>query len=347
MSYPTIAVTFPAQSTSFILSSDSHPTTGSVLGQLLAYVRALDCAIADVTAELAALRAPIVEVVTTKCKHGLREDWCATCKEQNDDGCVDSRGTAKAYKQVKKHRKDQVTQDVLYPSERIVYEATSPAVVERRSVADGDKLSDTLQVLFHHKKVQFHQVTPEDVAWAERQTAFPHTRTMPRLFAHFCPNCFDAVVDGDTRVRVTKGVFLEKEHECCVRVFNLAGELVKVESRAEFDANTVASVQRVICQENKAATFKPSRSVEWRQTSSPMAKLMRLCVTVHEMLKDKEIEAIDIWETTDAMPYKEAVRCLKACWRWLTEKKMVVNKSMRSEVRSLDDILSDSRLFPN
>lgn len=64
------------------------------------------------------------------------------------------------------------------------------------------------------KAVRFHQVTAEDVAWAERQAAFPHSQSMPRLLTHFCGTCSEEVVVNDVVRRTTRGLYLPKDHEC-------------------------------------------------------------------------------------------------------------------------------------
>lgn len=215
------------------------------------------------------------------------------------------------------------------------------------SPIDGcEKFSETLQALFHPKPVEtLRQVTPYDVAWAERQSAFKHSRTMPAPLKHFCPTCVDAVVDGNTRARVTRGVYLPIEHDCgVVRVYDLAGKLVKTMSRAEFETQAPANNARCESRTVAPVTFKAARSVEWRRNHSAMAKLMRLYVSVANDMR--EGETVDIWATVEPMLYRKAVWYLKVCRRWLTEQRMVI-KGLRSEARSLDEVLSESRIFQN
>jgi hypothetical protein len=60
------------------------------------------------------------------CNHGLQPAWCSLCKEQNNGGCVDARGTAKAYRKRKKLKKDHpITATLLYPSERTAHDKAS------------------------------------------------------------------------------------------------------------------------------------------------------------------------------------------------------------------------------
>jgi hypothetical protein len=61
---------------------------------------------------------------------------------------------------------------------------------------------------------RFGQVTPEDVVWASRQSAFPHSQPMPRCFKNFCPHCAEVVTNSDSVLRETKGLYLPIEHEC-------------------------------------------------------------------------------------------------------------------------------------
>lgn len=94
-------------------------------------------------------------------------------------------------------------------------------------------------------KIQPHYgvLTPEDHDWAQRQKAFPHSDSMPRAFAYFCAACTEMVIDGNRSVRVTRGVYLPKEHQCgtktpqgkwdgkgSIRVFDLQGKLLEVKS---------------------------------------------------------------------------------------------------------------------
>jgi hypothetical protein len=86
----------------------------------------------------------------------------------------------------------------------------------------------------HVKPVEpkFTQITPEDVDWCDRQQAFPHSKTMPHLFKSFCASCTEVIVDGVKReVRVTKGIYTTKDHDCCVRVLDLQGKLLEVKKK--------------------------------------------------------------------------------------------------------------------
>jgi len=56
-------------------------------------------------------------------------------------------------------------------------------------------------------------------------------------------------------------------------------------------------------------------------------------------------DGVDVYEVIDAMPYKDALRYLKTCHRWLTEMRMEYKGG--PEARSFNSILSESRLFPN
>ena len=62
--------------------------------------------------------------------------------------------------------------------------------------------------------VRFNQITPEDVAWAERQPAFPHSRNMPLLLTNYCTICTEQVVVVNNVVRITRGIYLPIEHNC-------------------------------------------------------------------------------------------------------------------------------------
>lgn len=79
-------------------------------------------------------------------------------------------------------------------------------------------------------KPKFNNVTPDDVDWATKQRAFPHSLSMPRVANNHCAVCTDAVVDASrNEVRVTRGVYLSIEHECPrVRVYDLQGKLLEV-----------------------------------------------------------------------------------------------------------------------
>src|SRR6202030_1544831 len=143
---------------------NDSPAEGSVLGQILFLewkrVQILICAAMMrglLTEEVAA---PTVEVVTptqTKCKHGLRADWCAHCKVVADYLVSKRPMDAKRY--------------------------TTP-----RRLFKKDRGYHAMPIDVHVQPVapKFSQVTPDDVDWATRQSAFEHSLTMPRKAANFC-----------------------------------------------------------------------------------------------------------------------------------------------------------------
>jgi hypothetical protein len=78
-------------------------------------------------------------------------------------------------------------------------------------------------------KSDFNQVTPEDVDWADRQKAFPHTLAMPRFLRNFCPSCREQVTAKEKVITTRRGVYLPVEHDCArVRVYDLRGNLLEV-----------------------------------------------------------------------------------------------------------------------
>lgn len=92
-----------------------------------------------------------------------------------------------------------------------------------------DKGYRAMPIDVHVKPIEprFSQVTPDDVDWAERQRAFPHSQPMPYQFKTFCPHCVDMVISA--KVRATRGVYLPVEHACPrVRVYDLMGKLIEV-----------------------------------------------------------------------------------------------------------------------
>jgi hypothetical protein len=151
---------------------------------------------------------PTFEVIPAapgKCKHGLREDWCSICTQRN--GCVDSRGSAPSYKQSKNRKKDHVTQgaDTLWyivPVCELHFECGHNRCKQNSTHCP--------------RSVRFHAVTPEDVAWSSRQSAFPHSQPMPRTLKNYCVSCTEMVTDGDTVLRETRGMYLPIEHDCRV-----------------------------------------------------------------------------------------------------------------------------------
>jgi hypothetical protein len=241
---------------------------------------------------------------SVKCKHGLREDWCAICKAYND--CVDSRGTAKPYKQSKNRKKDHIKRGVLYPSERIPQEDT---------ITPG---SDTLWNIvpaceLHHwcgpnhceqgsahcpHRVRFNQVTPEDVAWCERQSTFP-------------------------RLRVSAAGVARHEQKLFADVAAFA---VRDAARVKEDRSL------------RPVTFRAARSPKWR-TQSAMGKLLSLYEDVIEKMRGDE-EA-DHCANIEEWSYKQSLRYLRACQRWLVE------KNAGKQARPLKDILRKSCTFPN
>jgi hypothetical protein len=160
---------------------------------------------------------------------------------------------------------------------------------------------------------------------------------MPRLYKNFCPHCVELV-----STRQTQGVYLPIEHECpAVRVYNPNGVLLHTVTfdRAKLD---VAQSKRKESQPTAKVAFKASRSREWRQTHSPMAKLIRLCV-------EREVKDAYIWSAVESMPYRAALRYLQAHQRWVMEKAMVAKGHPNApyEARALQAILQESRTFPN
>ncbi|MHB8218170.1 MAG: hypothetical protein ACYDDS_19015 [Candidatus Sulfotelmatobacter sp.] len=126
--------------------------------------------------------APTFEVVVpVKCKHGLREDWCAFCNGRIEPACVDARGTATSYQQRKKHKKDLTASNgVLYPSERIAQEG--PDTVR----PGADTLWNILPACELPAPVaRFNQITNEDKDWAMKQSAFPRLRVSMAGRAHY------------------------------------------------------------------------------------------------------------------------------------------------------------------
>lgn len=220
-------------------------------------------------------------------------------------------------------------------------------------------------------EIRFNSVTPEDHGWAMGQKAFARSQTMPRLLKNFCPDCREIVVNEmNEPVRETRGVYLPVEH-CCNSVHRLEeGELIAIMTVAEFDAENAAKKEREIqtakesrskrqelmgCVPGEEVMFESFRSVVWRQHYSPMAKLMKLCASVHEMLKSEESD--DIWEAIDEMSYKEACRYLLTHMRWMVEKRIAGKPRHGAEgndplpnypeARSFEDIVLESRTFPN
>lgn len=65
------------------------------------------------------------------------------------------------------------------------------------------------------REVGFNVVTPEDVDWAQKQKAFPHSYNMPPVRKNLCTQCAEVVIDENGNVlRKTLGVYLPVEHEC-------------------------------------------------------------------------------------------------------------------------------------
>jgi hypothetical protein len=73
---------------------------------------------------------------------------------------------------------------------------------------------------------------------------------------------------------------------------------------------------------------------------SAMGRLMKLYTYVTEKMRGEE-EA-DHYATIEELSHKQALRYLRACQRWLVERKIAGNQA-----RTLKDILSQSRKFPN
>src|ERR1700722_3896367 len=141
---------------------------------------------------------------------------------------------------------------------------------------------------------KFTQVTPEDVAWGERQGA---TRNW---------------VSAAETVRHEKKLFADIE---AYRVRDAA--------LIERQARTTTTTFKVV-----------------RRRHSAMGQLMKLYADVAEKMRGEE--EVDVVKIVDAMPHNQALRYLRACSRWLIERRMV-----GKQARTLNDILDESRTFPN
>jgi hypothetical protein len=139
-----------------------------------------------------------------RCKHGMNEAWCAICKKQSIGDCVDARGTSRPYKQSKKKRtKDKPWCGFSCCMECgesfLDKETQQPTILEFAFCNEKDVKQGKCKRawLAEHKpycellksEPRFQQVTPEDVDWAERQSAFPHRRPMSaKKLAEFFEN---------------------------------------------------------------------------------------------------------------------------------------------------------------
>ena len=145
----------------------THSQCDSLIGQIAAQIRKQPVTIKP-TAEVVSKPSnyPSVLKEDINCKHGLMKICCVICKEQNGE-LVDARSTAKAYTNRKRFKKDH------------------PHAAPPPGLSDNEEAS--LRSIFDAKRVEprFQQVTPEDVDWAERQTPFPHSQSMPRKATNF------------------------------------------------------------------------------------------------------------------------------------------------------------------
>jgi hypothetical protein len=91
--------------------------------------------------------------------------------------------------------------------------------------------------------------------------------------------------------------------------------------------------------QNPPTIFKAVRSPKWR-TQSAMGKLLSLYAEVTEKMRGDE-EA-DHCANIEELSYRQTLRYLQACKRWLLEKKIAGNQA-----RPLKDILLKSRTFQN
>jgi len=291
----------PIQNLWLTLSQQPHcKTAPSRLGQIIA---------ADAVQRLLASQwtAPTFEVAApVNCKHGLREDWCAFCKPCWDYLAPKKPMEAKrSYQQQKKRKKDFAlsTGGVLYPSERIAQEGTD-------KVKPG---ADTLWSIvpacdLPKPEARFHQVTPEDVDWCERQSAFAHSHAMPRKAKNFCPEL---------------GMYLLENWEPRIEHTTIAPCVVK----------------------SWAITLQ-----EWNN-SIKAAKAAKVEEDRRMKLFYKQCDGLspEQFEKAQRLPFKGAVRYVAACKRWLVEKAMVAKGHPNApyEVRSLNEIVNESRTFPN
>lgn len=216
MDVPTIAVSFPAQPTRLIWNYT--PASGSILGQIISRQRPTYDLEPKCTAPTVA--APV------NCKHGLREDWCAICLKKesprqnaallsehvwrplpyanhnpialtplckNAKRVSDARGTKE--RSISRPLKQRISR-CLDCGNPFVDGNGKPTL--SRFEFCGETILTTgpckLAWLARHPSVceipksesRLQQVTPEDVDWAKRQTAVPHSETMPRKAANFC-----------------------------------------------------------------------------------------------------------------------------------------------------------------
>lgn len=93
-------------------------------------------------------------------------------------------------------------------------------------------------------------------------------------------------------------------------------------------------------EQEEAPSVRPVTFKVVRRKHSAMGKLMSLYAEVTEKMRGDE--ETDHYANIEELSYKQALCYLRACSRWLTEKKV-----SRKQARTLNDILSESRTFPN
>jgi len=248
---------------------DKHAQKRPALGHIFSALRSEITRLGEIISAPAWI-APTFEVIPAaplKCKHGLREAWCATC------AMLSRSSESKTYVNARTFSFQNAPLDItsLDWVESLDFLADEKAeekrAVEAKKCAKAAERVEktfvtpptglTLSEMFVSPLLEgraWEEARVVRVAAVKQQTLAEYdalhaflrhqnveAATQPRCFTNFCPHCAEMVTDGDSVLRRTKGLYLPVEHECPkVRVYEGAAKRPIVTSEEDVMAHLAA-----------------------------------------------------------------------------------------------------------
>ncbi len=294
----------------------------------------------------------VIPAPPVKCKHGLREAWCAACVRLALSGPSKQRGTRSLRFQgmrraeIGTHDGDTIGKVSVIRVEAGVCligldDVDDLLADEKAEQARENKVKRLTKEAAQGREFTFHDGSPktERVTQADRR----YSRCLGCRKPFAARSRFEFCGETEKKNGTCKRAWLENHQPLCV---SRGVEVPLREVRPQF---SIAFTQQrraltIACEIRRRGLLpivKEPRSVRpvalkvVRRTQTAMGELMKLYVYVTEKMRGAEES--DVWATVEPMPYKQALRYLRGCDRWLTEKKMA------GKHRTLNDILLESR----
>lgn len=150
---------------------------------------------------------------------GRPRSYCEACNDQRHasrDGGAALRTKLRNLVYAYRNRDRAFTFDGRYEGT-----TTDPITVVYGRVKDTGYVAMPIDVHIEPRKAGFQFVTPEDVAWAEKQKRFRHSEPMPRALTNFCPRCAEITIHAGGCCTIQIGMYLPIAHKCpAARVFD-------------------------------------------------------------------------------------------------------------------------------